>query len=353
MLISIQSKLSVVTLMNFKQAQLESFCANPLPAVKCVILFGTNEGAIATLQKKCAEAICGSTDDAFRYAALEMEKISKDGGEVYAEFHAQSLMGGRRAVVVKNADNNLAPLIKKMIPESQSENLLILSSLSMNTKSSLITWAKDRDDVIIVGCYEERAGDIAEEAAKMLKEKGLRADVATMQFLCARLSPDRKLNQSEIDKLEMYLGERKDVTVEDVKNAVSDVAGASYDDLCYYTAGGEVNKACAMFERLIKEGEYSVTLVRQLEYHFGKLLECAAQIENGKTIDETIRGLRPPLMFYRKNDFIKQLNLWKKEKLLNALHILYECERDCKTSNMPDKHCASYAIMRLAGAAKK
>ncbi|MBQ8482258.1 MAG: DNA polymerase III subunit delta [Alphaproteobacteria bacterium] len=339
--------------MNYKPAQLESFCLNPSLSIKCVILFGTNEGEIATLQKKCAEAVCESVEDAFRYQAFEMADISKDGAEIYADFHSQSLMGGRRVTAVKNADNNLAPLLKKMIPETNSDNLLILSSTTLNTKSSLITWAKDRDDVIIVGCYEERAGDIAEEASKMLKEKGLIADISVMQFLCSRLSPDRKLNQSEIDKLEIFLGERKNVTVNDIRQAISDVAGANYDDLCYHTANGNTLQACAAYDRLIKEGEQTATLVRQLEYHFSKLLGCQALIESGKSLDEALKSLRPPLMFYRKNDFTKQLKIWNRERLLSALNMLYDCERDCKTTNIPDKQTASYTIMRLAGAVKK
>lgn len=339
--------------MNFKPAQLERFCSNPSTEIKCVILFGTNEGEIATLQKECVKAICGSADDAFRYSLLEMEKISKDGSEVYAEYHAQSLVGGRRAIVVKDANNDLSTLLKKMIPETTSDNLLILSSLSLNTKSSLITWAKERNDVIIVGCYEERAGDIAEQAAEMLKEKNLFADMQTMQFLCSRLSPDKKLNQSEIDKLAMYLDERKNVTIDDVKQVISDVAGANYEDLCYYTANGDIKQACLTYNRLIKEGEQAATLVRQLEYHYYKLLECQAVIESGKSIDEALKNIRPPLMFYRKNDFIKQLKIWNKDKLLSALNILCDCERDCKTTNIPDIQTASYAIMRLSNAAKK
>lgn len=339
--------------MNFKPTQLEHFCSNPSPEIKCVILFGTNEGEISTLQKKCVEAICGSTDDAFRYSLLEMGKISKDGSEVYAEYHAQSLMGGRRAIVVKDANNDLTVLLKKMISETASDNLLILSSLSLNTKSSLITWAKERHDVIIVGCYEERAGDIAEEAAKMLKEKNLFADTQTMQFLCSRLSPDKKLNQSEIDKLAMYLGERKNVKIDDVKQVISDVAGANYEDLCYYTANGDTKQACLTYDRLIKEGEQAATLVRQLEYHYDKLLSCQALAESGKSLEEALKSIRPPLMFYRKDDFIKQLKMWNKEKILSALNLLYDCERDCKTTNIPDIQTASYVIMRLSNAAKR
>lgn len=332
--------------MNFKPAQLESFCKSPDPAVKCIVLFGNNEGEISMLQKKCVEAVCGSTDDAFHYCLLQMDNVAKDGGEVYAEFHAQSLMGGRRVIAVQGADNNLTPMIKKMLPETPSENLLILISSVYNTKSALITWAKERRDILTVGCYEDREGDIAQEAAIMLRAKGMLADNATLQVLCARLSPDRRVNQSEIDKLEMYMGERKTVTIDDVQNAVCDVAGASMEDLCYSVAGGEVKKAVAMLNRLLKEGEEPATLVRMTEYHFLRLLECTAKIASGKNTKEVVAPLR--LMFYREPEFLKQLKMWNKEQLLSALAMLYDCERDCKSNNMPADEVAGYTFLRLA-----
>ena len=339
--------------MNFKPAQIESFLKKLDSKIKCIILFGNNEGEISTLQKKCAEAVCENTEDAFRYVALDMEQISKEGSEIYAEYYAQSLMGGRRAIVVKNADNNLAQIIKNIVPQTDSENLLILSSTTLNTRSSLITWAKDRDDVIIVGCYEDREEDIMTATENMLKNKGLHADIPTLQLLCARLSPDRKLNQSEIDKLSVYMDDRQLITPQDVEAAVSDVAGANVEDLCYFVAGGEVLKAGRMFDRLIKQGEEPASLIRQIAYHFSKLLDCVAQMEQGNRAEDTIRNLRPPLMFYRKNAFIQQLQVWNRERLLSALKLLYDTERDCKTTNIPAEQTAGYMLLRLSGAAKK
>ncbi|MCQ2734328.1 MAG: DNA polymerase III subunit delta [Alphaproteobacteria bacterium] len=339
--------------MNFKSAQFENFCMHPDSAVKCVVLFGPNDGEIATLLGKCVKSICGDANDSFNCSQLDMDTISKDGGEIYAEFHAQSLMGGRRVIVVKNADNTLAPFLKDMLPNSPSENLLVLTSSTMNTKSSIIVWAKERTDIITVGCYEDREADIAQDTARMLQEKGLTTTPQTMQFLCARLSPDCKINQGEIDKLAMYMGKKNVVTTEDVKAAISDVTGANFEDLCYYTAEGEVSKACNMFNRLLNEGEEPATVIRQISYHFLKLLDSVAQLESGKTTDKVIQDMRPPLIFYRKDSYKKQLQIWHKEQLLAALSVLYDCERDCKTTEMPADLCAERAIMRLAGGANK
>lgn len=339
--------------MNIKPVQLASFCRNPNPDIKCIILFGTNEGLINEWQNKCATAVCEDINDAFRYRSFEMEQISSDGGEVYGEYHAQSLMGGRRAVVIKNADNNLYPIIKNMLPETKSENLLIISSTSLNNRSSLISWAKERDDIYVVGCYEERDDNLVKTAAQMLQERGLHASFDTVQFLASKLSPDHKLNVVELDKLALYSSDNKNITIEDIRAVVGDIAGADYDDLSYFVANGNTLKACAVFERLVKEGNEIATIVRQISYHFVKLLSVSALINEGKNTEEALKSLRPPLMFYRKDDFIRQLKIWNKERILSALSMLYECERDCKTTSVPAESVAEYCILRITGAVKK
>ena len=339
--------------MNIKPAQLASFCRNPNTDIKCIILFGTNEGLINEWQNKCALAVCEDINDAFRCSSFEMGQISSDGGEVNGEYHAQSLMGGRRVVVIKNADNNVYPIVKSMLPETKSENLLIISSTSLNTRSSLISWAKERDDIYVVACYEERDDNLAQSAAQMLSERGLHASPDTVQFLASKLSPDHKLNVAEIDKLALYSGDNKNVSIDDVRAVVSDIAGADYEDLCYFVANGNTLKACAMFERFIKEGAESASIIRQISYHFLKLLNISTLVTQGKTTEEALKTLRPQLMFYRKDDFLRQLRIWNKERILSALSMLYDCERDCKTTSMPAENVAEYCILRISGAVKK
>jgi DNA polymerase-3 subunit delta len=84
-----------------------------------------------------------------------------------------------------------------------------------------------------------------------------------------------------------------------------------------------------------------------------KLLGVSALISEGKTTEEALRTLRPPLMFYRKDDFIRQLRVWNKDRIMSALSMLYECERDCKTTGMPQENIAGYCLLRISGAVKK
>ena len=54
--------------MNFRQTDIESFLKKPNPQIKCVVIYGTNEGMIADYTKRFATAVCPDLTDAFRVA---------------------------------------------------------------------------------------------------------------------------------------------------------------------------------------------------------------------------------------------------------------------------------------------
>ena len=84
-----------------------------------------------------------------------------------------------------------------------------------------------------------------------------------------------------------------------------------------------------------------------------KLLDCAVKMEKGETADKVVFALRPPLMFFRKNAFISQLKVWNRSRIMNALTLLYQTERECKTTDFPAEQNASFTIMRIANGVKR
>ena len=84
-----------------------------------------------------------------------------------------------------------------------------------------------------------------------------------------------------------------------------------------------------------------------------KLLDCAVKMEKGESADKVIFALRPPLMFFRKSAFQSQLRLWNRNRILSAINLLYQTERECKTTDLPAEQVASFALMRIANGVKR
>ncbi len=339
--------------MNIKPEQVENLIKSLPASIRGVVIYGSNEGMIATLSQQFIKAISPDIYDAFHVSYLEMTDIASDIGALYAEFNAQSLMGGRRVVVIKEATNLLTKPLRELLASSSSDSLLVISSSSLKTKDSLAVMAKDEADFYGIGCYDDRDEDITAFASKFMAKNGVNIDNNAFQLLCSRLSNDRKISANELDKLVTYMGENKTIGVNDVLMVISDTSASSQEDLCYFIAQGLTDKALASYNRLVFEGENPVSIVRTISYHFMKLLDCAVKMEKGETADKVVFGLRPPLMFFRKNAFLNQLRVWNRSRILNALSLLYQTERECKTTDFPAEQAVSFALMRITNGVKR
>jgi len=339
--------------MNFKQVDIDKFLKEPDKNVRCVLLYGSNEGMIAEFSQKFALTACDDLTDAFRVTTFQTDALEKDISALYADYNATSMMGGRRVILIKEANNNLTKHIKELLENSVSDTLIVMSSLSVNTKSSLVTYLNASPVGIACGCYEDRAENITSYVRSFFIQNKVTISSDAIELLCARLSPDRKVSLNELEKLMTYIGFKRNVTIEDVQKVVSDASGNSIEDLSYFVALGQAEQAVNTYESLLNGGEEPVMLLRNLAYHFLKILECVAQMEKGNTADMALSSLRPPLMFYRKSDFLLQLKIWKRQPLLDVLSLLYKAERDCKTTDYPAREIGSYTMLQISGAARK
>ena len=87
--------------MNIKPEQFEGILKSLPPQIRGVVIYGSNEGMISTLSQQFVKAVSPDVYDAFHVSYLEMSDISSDVGTLYAEYNAQSLMGGRRDALLQ------------------------------------------------------------------------------------------------------------------------------------------------------------------------------------------------------------------------------------------------------------
>lgn len=336
--------------MIFKSVQIDNFVKRPDAGIKAVLVYGSNEGLQRDTIKRLAQSVCADLQDAFQVAELNGSDVAADFGLLYGEFNGQSLMGGRRVIIVREAGNDLTKELRKMLDGSKSDNLLLLSgTAALNKKSSLVKLAEDSADMAVFACYEDKNEDIY----NVLRTMGMTFEPAAIQLLCSRLSNDRMINLTELEKLATYMGEAKNVTPEIVNKIISDASDSSVEDIVYAVMEGDKVKALSFYNRYLNEGNEAVSVIRALMYHLMKLLVCQAGIENGEGTDKAMQRLTPRIIFYRADSFKRQLNIWGKEKILRALELVYDAEKNCKTTDMPAAQIVSMALLKLASAAKR
>ena len=265
--------------MIYKSAQIDKYIKKPDFAIKAFVIYGSNDGLVNEYVKKLIQTVSKDLYDPFSVVYFNCADVLADAGILFSEYTSQSLMGGRRVIIIKDADNNLTKHLKTMLDGTPSDTLVIISSTTLNKKSSLVTLAEEREDMGLIVCYEDRDEDIFATARSMFIKNGLTINNEALQLLCSRLSNDRKTNLGEIDKLITYMGDKKNVTTDDIQICISDQSAASGDDVCYFAANGQTDKALKSFRKLVKEGNEPISIIRSLSYHFNKILTVKAFME--------------------------------------------------------------------------
>src|SRR5690606_32479874 len=100
--------------------------------------------------------------------------------------------------------------------------------------------------------------------------------------------------------------------------------------------------------RAFREGHVPVTILRACLRHFHRLHLAAGQMRAGRSPEEAMRGMGPPLSGPAAESFRRQLRIWSTDRLRAALALLSEAERDCKSTGIPDEAACHRALMRIA-----
>ncbi|HSV30176.1 MAG TPA: DNA polymerase III subunit delta, partial [Candidatus Omnitrophota bacterium] len=94
-----------------------------------------------------------------------------------------------------------------------------------------------------------------------------------------------------------------------------------------------------------------VSVLRTLSRHFQRLHLAAGLMAQGKSVDQAMAALKPPVIFKAADRFKRQLSRWPADRLGRALELLLEAEAECKTTGMPAAESCSRAVMQLCRAA--
>ena len=117
--------------MIYKQAQIDKYLKKPELSVKAFVVYGSNDGLVNEYVKKLIQTVSKDLYDPFSVVYLNGSDVNAEVSTLFAEYSSQSLMGGRRVIVIKDADNNLTKHLKTMFDDSKTDTLVVLSSTSL------------------------------------------------------------------------------------------------------------------------------------------------------------------------------------------------------------------------------
>ncbi|MBF0094118.1 MAG: DNA polymerase III subunit delta [Alphaproteobacteria bacterium] len=325
------------------------------PGIRLAVVYGPDEGQVREVAERLARSVVEDLSDPFRVGDLSCGLLKADPARLADEAAALSLTGGRRLVRVRDADDSLTPLFERLLSKPPGGSLVLALAGDLGARSSLRKLAEAAPEAAAVACYQDDAGTLGEVISSTLASFGLTATPEALAYLAERLGGDRLLTRREIEKLALFAqGPGKTaVTLDDAVACVGDSAALTLDDLCLAAADGDLATVDRILDRALREGSSPIAVLRAMNRHMQRLHLAAGQVTLGKSVDQAVASLRPPVFFKHAPRFRAQLRFWSPSRLAAAMGRLLDAERDCKTTGFPAEALCARALMGIAGAAAR
>jgi DNA polymerase-3 subunit delta len=340
--------------MKLSGAAIDGFLKRPNPDVRAVLVYGPDEGLVRERVERLMRTVVEDLKDPFRVFELTGEDLKGDPARLSDEAAALSLTGGRRAGRVRQITDQHANSLKSFLEHPIGDSLVVLQGGDLGPRSSLRKMFEGANAAAALPCYSDEGRGLETVIRDMMAQAGLSAHGDVIAYLTTHLGGDRGVTRSELDKLITYCGSVGQITLDDAMACIGDTAQIGMDALINAVGQGNTAEALRALDRLTQEGTNAVAILRGLSRHFTRLHFVAGLTAQGRSIDQAMAALKPPVMFKTKISFQKQALGWTPTRLAMALDLLLEAEKDAKSSGLPDGALLERVIIRLAkGAVQK
>ncbi len=333
--------------MKLSGVKIKSFVDNPPSHMRGALVYGPDRGLAKEYQKALTEKIVIDDTNPFLIITLLGDDMKSNPSEIAMQSAQISLMGGRRVVVVADADDKILSGIEEFL-SVKTDTFLIVQAGDLKPTSKIRKLFESEKVLASLPCYQDESRSVGAVLSESMREVNIQMARDAFEWAVSSMGADRSATRSEIEKLILYAGDTGLLNLKDVQACMVDNSNHAMDDVIYATASGNISALDNALMVTLSEGTSLVAILRIMNMHLIKLHKGIIDMNTGKRAEDIARGV----FFKRQNSFIIQLKNWSTVKLIRAIKITQDAEEKCKKTAIPQQAYVGRALYQVATLAR-
>jgi DNA polymerase-3 subunit delta len=310
------------------------FLAAPAKGYNGVLFYGPDAGLVRERMQLVAKALLGPQADPLSRTELSEDQLKGDPARLSDELCSSSFFGGgeRKVIILRDAGDKSAKAIAGAIEVGFGDNYLIVCADELAPRSALRQMFEGQERLGAVACYKDEAMDLQSVIRGKFEAVGVNVSRDAMAYLQQHLGNDRYVTNSELDKILLYLGNDKQLSLEVAEELVGHNRDVTLDGLAMEAASGNARAVEDLLIQALREGVQPIQLLRAGQRYFQKLFTAREAMDGGKGAEQVVASLKPPLFFRHVPVFTRHLQEWPQSRIIFALNIFSSAELAVKQS---------------------
>ena len=292
---------------------------------KIILLHGKNDGLkneeVQKLQSKIKKEI--------KY--YDEKQIIENKEFFLSEILNRSLFESEKIILIKRASEKIRSIIEELIEKQSIEDIFIIDCDTLDKKSKLRNFfEKDKKNLVSVAFYPDTNETLSKIAHTFLKNKKISLSSSNINFIVNKCNGDRKSLNNELEKIELYKLNKKEINEQDLFKLINLNENHSVNELIDFCLAKNQKKTLDILNDNIFSDEDCIIITRTMLKKTKRLLKLIQDFKITKNLEKTINNAKPPIFWKEKEITKQQLNKWSDYKAQKLIVEINETELQLK-----------------------
>ena len=336
-----------------KAHQAVAFLKSPDAKLSAFLFYGSDPGLVSERARTLAATLVKRDSPPGEIIRIGDNDLEEDPDRLIVELQTMPMFGGRQVVRV-NASRRISAAMLKPVIEGKSPpaSFIIVEAANLKPADALRKLFEKAAIGAAIACFADSARDLGSMVDDILRTAKLDITRDARTLLISKLGADRALSRNEVEKLTLYVNGKTSIDVSDIDAVIGDASEMAVDRIILAAAAGNSAMALRECDRSIAAGTSAQLIILSASRYFQRLHKARTAVDAGRSIDDVLRSMRPPIHFKQKDAFTAQARNWTAPRLGQALTRINEISIAARLNAALEGTLAERLLLELARLAK-
>ena len=274
------------------------------------------------------------------------KQIIDDKENFFASVLNRSLFDDDKLIIINRASDKILSIIEELDEKEINDINLILNSEILDKKSKLRSFfEKSKSKHLSVAFYPDNDETLFKLAFNFLNSEKISLSRENINFIISKCNNDRRNLMNELEKIKLFLIDKKRITNEEILKLVNLTENHSINELVNFCLAKNQKQTLNILNDNNFSNEDCFIIIRTMLKKTKNLLDLLKNFDNNKNLETTINSARPPIFWKEKEIVKKQIQYWKIDKIRKLIEDINKTELELKKYRInPINHISNFLL---------
>ena len=322
---------------------------NPDPQIRLYLFHGYDPAQSRAHGERLLKGLAAEKE------AITVSTLKGDAAALADEAGAIGLFGGKRALWIEPAGEEIAEAVEALLQAPAAESPTIALAGALKKSSRLLQLAEAHPLALAHQSYELGERDTERLVEELAAAEGLRLAPGIAGRIGVAANGERGVIVQELTKLALYVGASPESPALLDSEALEAVGTGSEGDWIHLgdaALGGDIAIVAEELSRI--PGVEPITLIRAIQRRLLMLVPLRARVDQGRRPHDVVTSAGKSVFFKEKELVTKLLSMWDSPALARAAERVGRLERELMRSDSPpDVEALGEELVAIARTARR